>query len=87
MRQAGPGSGDEYRDVDLVGRRPIGGSGDGTAGDRGRSALRRLLGARPGRGALEAVLTEVAKGDNAAFGALYDRAAPAVLGTVRRDPA
>ena len=45
---------------------------------------------QPGRGALEAVLIEVAKGDHVAFSVLYDQAAPAVLGTVRRilrDPA
>ena len=36
------------------------------------------------------MLAEVAKGDHAAFGALYDQVAPAVLGTARRvlrDPA
>jgi RNA polymerase sigma-70 factor, ECF subfamily len=49
--------------------------------------------AGPGRHAgsgLELVLAEVAKGDHAAFRAVYDQAAPAVLGTIRRvlrDPA
>ena len=41
-------------------------------------------------GGLELVLAEVAKGDHAAFRAVYDQAAPAVLGIVRRvlrDPA
>lgn len=39
---------------------------------------------------LEAILVEVAKGSHAAFGVLYDRVAPAVLGVTRRvvrDPA
>jgi RNA polymerase sigma-70 factor (ECF subfamily) len=39
---------------------------------------------------LELVLAEVAKGDHAAFSAVYDQVAPAVLGVVRRvlrDPA
>jgi RNA polymerase sigma-70 factor, ECF subfamily len=43
-----------------------------------------------GRGGLEAVLAEVAKGDHAAFTVIYDQAGPAVLGTVLRvvrDPA
>jgi RNA polymerase sigma-70 factor (ECF subfamily) len=41
-------------------------------------------------GALEAALTAVARGDNAAFAAIYDQCAAAVLGTVLRvlrDPA
>jgi RNA polymerase sigma-70 factor, ECF subfamily len=45
---------------------------------------------RTGRDDLELLLAEVAKGDHAAFGAVYDQAAPAVLGIVRRvlrDPA
>ena len=69
---------DEYRGVDLVGGDPIdGGRGIGP-------------GLPAGRGSLEVVLTEVAKGDHAAFRALYDQVAPAVLGTARRilrDPA
>jgi RNA polymerase sigma-70 factor, ECF subfamily len=89
VRQAGTGSGNEYRNVDLVGRQPIGGSGDGTAAGRGGSTPGDRS-AQPARGAMELVLIEVAKGDHAAFRALYDQAAPAVLGTVRRilrDPA
>jgi RNA polymerase sigma-70 factor (ECF subfamily) len=42
------------------------------------------------RDSLEHLLTEVAKGDQGAFGAVYDQVAPAVLGTVLRvirDPA
>ena len=47
-------------------------------------------GRAPGRGGLESVLGDVARGDHGAFRALYDQASPAVLGTVRRvvrDPA
>lgn len=68
------------------------GTGDGTAGilrGAGRGAHAGQAG-RVGRDGLEAVLIEVAKGDHGAFTALYDRASPAVLGTVRRilrDPA
>jgi RNA polymerase sigma-70 factor (ECF subfamily) len=43
-----------------------------------------------GRGSLETVLVQVAKGDHAAFTVVYDQAGPAVLGTVLRvvrDPA
>ena len=46
--------------------------------------------ANPAVPELEAALAAVARGDEAAFAAVYDRAAPAVLGTVRRilrDPA
>lgn len=76
--QAGPPSGDEYRDVDTAGsdhpdRSPQGGPVS-----------------RTGRGGLELILAEVAKGDHAAFRDVYDQAAPAVLGIVRRvlrDPA
>jgi RNA polymerase sigma-70 factor (ECF subfamily) len=71
--------------VDLTGGEPIGGAGDDPA-DVVAGARR---GSR-GRDRLQDVLTEVAKGDHAAFTALYDQAAPAVLGTVRRvlrDPA
>jgi RNA polymerase sigma-70 factor, ECF subfamily len=45
---------------------------------------------RSRRGVLELVVADVAKGDHTAFKALYNQAAPAVLGTVRRvvrDPA
>jgi RNA polymerase sigma-70 factor, ECF subfamily len=44
----------------------------------------------PARRGLELVLADVAKGDHAAFRAVYDQTAPAVLGTIRRvlrDPA
>jgi RNA polymerase sigma-70 factor, ECF subfamily len=44
----------------------------------------------PGTGGLEAALAAVARGDEAAFGVVYDRVAPVVLGTARRilrDPA
>ncbi len=46
--------------------------------------------AAAGRGSLESVLADVAKGDHAAFTVIYDQAGPAVLGTVLRvvrDPA
>ena len=65
--------------------------GDAVGGDRelGRGA-QAGSGAQAGRGGLEHVLAEVAKGDHAAFRAVYDQTAPAVLGIVRRvlrDPA
>ncbi len=47
-------------------------------------------GGQAGRGGLETVLAQVAKGDHAAFTAVYDQAGPAVLGIVLRvvrDPA
>ena len=47
-------------------------------------------GQRAGPQSLELILAAVARGDHAAFRAVYDQAAPAVLGTVRRvlrDPA
>ena len=47
-------------------------------------------GQRAGPQSLEACLAAVARGEHAAFGAVYDQAAPAVLGIVRRvlrDPA
>ena len=50
----------------------------------------RRPGQRAGPESLELILTAVARGDHAAFRAVYDQAAPAVLGTVRRvlrDPA
>jgi len=55
---------------------------DGTPQGRPAGELRR--------DGLELVLAEVAKGDHAAFRLVYDKAAPAVLGIVRRvlrDPA
>jgi RNA polymerase sigma-70 factor, ECF subfamily len=63
---------------------------DRAGGDRAGGAPESVpvSGAR-GAG-LELLLAEVAKGDHAAFGVLYDQAAPAVLGIVRRvlrDPA
>jgi RNA polymerase sigma-70 factor, ECF subfamily len=70
--------GDEYRNVDVVG----GERGDPAGGG---PEIRR----GPATG-LERVLAEVAKGDQAAFRAVYDLTAPAVLGTIRRvlrDPA
>jgi RNA polymerase sigma-70 factor, ECF subfamily len=63
----------------LLGGEPAGG---GREIGRGQSV--------PGRLGLELVLAEVAKGDDAAFRAVYDQTAPAVLGIVRRvlrDPA
>jgi RNA polymerase sigma-70 factor, ECF subfamily len=69
---------DEYRGVDMAG----GDHADGTPQDRPVSRARQ--------GGLELILAQVAKGDDAAFRALYDQAAPAVLGIVRRvvrDPA
>jgi RNA polymerase sigma-70 factor, ECF subfamily len=81
-RQVAPSrfvSSDEYRGVeDMAG----GDHADGAPRDR------PVSGARPG--SLELILAEVAKGDDAAFRAVYDQAAPAVLGIVRRvlrDPA
>jgi RNA polymerase sigma-70 factor, ECF subfamily len=76
--QAEAGRSDEYRNVqaDSGPARPHGRPGTGTG--------------QAGQASLERVLAEVARGDEAAFAALYDRAAPAVLGTVRRvlrDPA
>jgi RNA polymerase sigma-70 factor, ECF subfamily len=62
----------------LLGEHPVGGAGETGSGDRA------------GRGGLELVLAAVARGDHSAFRTLYDQAAPAVLGTVRRvvrDPA
>jgi RNA polymerase sigma-70 factor (ECF subfamily) len=69
---------DEYRGVDRAG----GNHADGTPENRPVSGA--------GRDGLELILAEVAKGDQAAFRAVYDQAAPAVLGVVRRvlrDPA
>jgi RNA polymerase sigma-70 factor, ECF subfamily len=80
--QAARRPGDEYRGVNwLGGEQADGAHGDG-APDSGQSG--------PGGRRLELVLADVAKGDHAAFRAVYDQAAPAVLGTIRRvlrDPA
>ena len=65
----------------------LGGGPAGGGREIGGDPAGRAAGA--GRG-LELLLAEVAKGDHAAFRAVYDQAAPAVLGTVRRvlrDPA
>jgi RNA polymerase sigma-70 factor, ECF subfamily len=75
--------------VDLLGGEQASGGRDigrGAQPDGGRETGR---GAAAGR-ALEVLLADVAKGDHAAFRAVYDQAAPAVLGTARRvlrDPA
>lgn len=56
---------------------------------RSRGGLSPVPG-EAGQASLERVLAEVARGDQAAFAVVYDRAAPAILGTVRRvlrDPA
>ena len=80
--QAARRPGDEYRGVNwLGGEQADGAHGDG-APDGGQSG--------PAGRRLELVLADVAKGDHAAFRAVYDQAAPAVLGTIRRvlrDPA
>ena len=75
--QAGVRPGDEYGNVDVVAGSPADG-----ARHTGRVS--------PAGPELELALAAVARGDKAAFAAVYDRAAPAVLGTVRRilrDPA
>jgi RNA polymerase sigma-70 factor, ECF subfamily len=59
-------------------------------GDPADGARRTGPGQRAGPESLEVILAAVARGDHAAFRAVYDQAAPAVLGTVRRvlrDPA
>lgn len=59
-------------------------------GDPADRARRIGPGQRAGPESLELILVAVARGDQAAFRAVYDQAAPAVLGTVRRvlrDPA
>ncbi len=77
-RRAGTGPGGEYGNVDVcTGSKPDGGQSEGTAG-------------RAGPVSLEAALTAVARGDEAAFAVVQDRTAPVVLGTARRilrDPA
>jgi RNA polymerase sigma-70 factor (ECF subfamily) len=79
--------------VDVLGGEPDGGRGIGRParadGAHGSGALDGGQSVPAGR-SLELVLADVAKGDHAAFGAVYDQTAPAVLGTVRRvlrDPA
>jgi RNA polymerase sigma-70 factor, ECF subfamily len=76
--QAKVGRSDEYRHVDAPDGKPA------RAG--------RWPGQPAGEPAasLELIIAEVARGNQAAFAAVYDRTAPAVLGTVRRvlrDPA
>jgi RNA polymerase sigma-70 factor, ECF subfamily len=76
--QADTALSDEYRSVDLrAGRDPDRQRSTGASGSSGPAGL-------------EAALAAVARGDEAAFAVVYDRAAPAVLGTARRilrDPA
>jgi RNA polymerase sigma-70 factor (ECF subfamily) len=76
--QAGLRIGDEYGNVDVV----AGSSADGARRSGRANAA--------GPDELQAALSAVARGDEAAFAVVYDRAASAVLGTVRRilrDPA
>jgi RNA polymerase sigma-70 factor, ECF subfamily len=74
-------AGNEYRDV-----KP-----PDEPADTGRRPALSGAGARRSQGDdLERALAAVARGDHSAFGTVYDRAAAAVLGTVRRvlrDPA
>jgi len=77
----------------VLGGEPDGGRGIGRStganGDHGGGAPDSRQSVPAGR-SLELVLADVAKGDHAAFGAVYDQTAPAVLGTIRRvlrDPA
>jgi RNA polymerase sigma-70 factor, ECF subfamily len=57
---------------------------DVVAGSPGDGAHRTGRASPAGPDGLEAALSAVARGDEAAFAVVYDRAAPAVLGTVRR---
>lgn len=60
------------------------------AGSTADGAPRAGRGTPAGPDALQAALSAVARGDETAFAVVYDRAAPTVLGTVRRilrDPA
>jgi RNA polymerase sigma-70 factor (ECF subfamily) len=75
--------------VDLLGDEPASGGRDLGRGARPEGGRETGRGPAAGRG-LEVLLADVAKGDHAAFRAVYDQAAPAVLGTARRvlrDPA
>jgi RNA polymerase sigma-70 factor, ECF subfamily len=76
--QADTALSDEYRSVDEgAGSRPERRRSTGATGSAGTAGL-------------EAALAAVARGDEAAFALVYDRAAPVVLGTARRilrDPA
>jgi RNA polymerase sigma-70 factor (ECF subfamily) len=76
--QADVRPGDEYGNVDVV------------AGSPADGARRAGRVSPAGSDALQLALAAVARGDEAAFAAVYDHAAPAVLGTVLRilrDPA
>jgi RNA polymerase sigma-70 factor, ECF subfamily len=82
VNQATPCRSGEYRTVEAVGGRPVGEGGNGPGAP--------APGRRTSEHGLESMLAEVAKGDHAAFRAVYDQTAAAVLGTVRRvlrDPA
>jgi RNA polymerase sigma-70 factor, ECF subfamily len=63
---------------------------DVSAGNRPERSRSTGASGSAGTAGLEAALAAVARGDEAAFAVIYDRAAPAVLGTARRilrDPA
>ena len=77
-RQAAARDGDEYGNVEAIAGSPADG------GQRPRRV------GPPGSGELDTALCAVGRGDESAFAVVYDRAAPAVLGTARRilrDPA